>query len=159
MMQVAESYMGELVHKGLVQVRSNEVESSLTKFEYCSLHDIMKDLAQCQAKLEFFSALIDLRKGYDFNLNPSVDFRSGYSRQLVVRFDEGYASEAANSYFVKKTHEQYRSLILVNEFRTRSLPPVLLSHMHAANFRFVRVFSLEKIKFDRQTDRIKLEGY
>ncbi|XP_017240039.2 probable disease resistance RPP8-like protein 2 [Daucus carota subsp. sativus] len=48
MMQVAESYMGELVHRSMVQVTFQEVESSPTKIKYSFLHDLMRDLSLSQ---------------------------------------------------------------------------------------------------------------
>ena len=45
MMQVAESYLGELLHRSMAQVIfDDDLESSFTKFKSCSLHDLMRDL-------------------------------------------------------------------------------------------------------------------
>ncbi|XP_074356790.1 putative disease resistance protein At1g50180 [Apium graveolens] len=118
MMQVAESYMGELVHKSMVQVKYNNVESSLTKFKSCSLHDLMRELSLNQAKKEDLYKVVDLREG-DNHLKATVDMRSADTRQLVVYFDERHTSKQVNHYFGKKANQQrYRSVLLFNEFRT-----------------------------------------
>lgn len=133
MMQVAESYMGELVHKSMVQVKFGSVESSVTKFESCSLHDLMRDMALSKAKVEDFYEIIDLREGNDYNLIPCENSRPAYARQLVVYSDVGNMRKKANSYFVKNANQQrYRSMLVFSEFKPRSL--------HVANFRLLRVF-------------------
>ena len=73
MMQVAESYMGELVHKSMVQVRFDDSDSSLTKFKSCSLHDLMRDLSLSKAKEEHFFKTIDLREENDTHLSVFPD--------------------------------------------------------------------------------------
>ncbi|XP_074361218.1 putative disease resistance protein At1g58400 [Apium graveolens] len=150
MMQVAESYMGELVHKCLVQVKYYEVG----KFESCSLHDIMRDLSLSQAKANDFFEVVDLREGNDFDPNPSGDL-TGYGRQLAVHYNASHASDQAMSYFVKKTNQQrYRSMILLTKSRAGTLSPVLSAHVFS--FKLLRVFSLEAVDFDGDTPVFKL---
>ncbi|XP_063942483.1 protein RECOGNITION OF PERONOSPORA PARASITICA 7 isoform X1 [Daucus carota subsp. sativus] len=141
MMQVAESYLGELVHRSMVQVKFNN-EKSFINFKSCSLHDLMRDLSISQAEAEEFFKVIDLREKKDFHLSPLADFKPSNTRQLVVHFDDGYRGKRSHPYFSKKFNQQkYRSVLLFNELGTRSLPPALGSCI--ANFRFVRVLSLE----------------
>uniref|UniRef100_A0A166CNG0 Disease resistance R13L4/SHOC-2-like LRR domain-containing protein n=1 Tax=Daucus carota subsp. sativus TaxID=79200 RepID=A0A166CNG0_DAUCS len=103
MIQVAESYMGELVHRSMVQVRFNNVKSSPTKFE-------------------------------DYSRNTT---------RLVINLDEEYSRKKVNYYFSKKRDKKcYRSILLLGQFGARSLPRSLGSHV--ANFRFLKVFSVEK---------------
>ena len=150
MMQVAESYLGELVHRSMVQVKHNDMESSLTKFKSCSLHDLMRDLSLSQAKEEDLYKVIDLREKNYSHLNASVGSRAAATRQLVVYFDEEHTSKPANPSFGKKANQQrYRSMLLFNEFKSRSVPPVFSSDV--ANFRLLRVFALEEVQFDKQT--------
>ncbi|XP_074357939.1 putative disease resistance RPP8-like protein 2 [Apium graveolens] len=143
MMQVAESYLGELVHRSMVQVRFSDVESFIN-FESCSLHDLMRDLAISQAEAEDFFKAIELREKTDSRLSALVDSRSSDTRQLVVNFDDGYRStEKGYHYFGKKADQQMcRSLLLLNKVGIRSLPPALGSQQ-IANFRCLRVLSLE----------------
>ncbi|XP_074357729.1 putative disease resistance protein At1g50180 [Apium graveolens] len=140
MMQVAESYMGELVHRSMVQVRSNDdLESSLTKFKSCSLHDLMRDLCLSKAKKEDFFEAIDLRGRNDFHL-PVL----AYTRQLVVHCHGKYSSKEAKSIISKKrNHQQYRSMLLMNGAECISLKPVL--GLHFANFRLLRVLALDNV--------------
>nr|XP_017234618.1 PREDICTED: LOW QUALITY PROTEIN: probable disease resistance protein At1g58602 [Daucus carota subsp. sativus] len=141
MIQVAESYMGELVHRNMVQVRFNDVESSLTKFESCSLHDLMRDMSLIQAKAEDFFEVIHFQSGNEFHLKSTTESRSASTR-VVIRLDEEYSSKEANYYFTKKRNEEcYRSILLLGKFGARSLPQALGSHV--ANFRFLKVFSVE----------------
>nr|XP_017233057.1 PREDICTED: LOW QUALITY PROTEIN: probable disease resistance RPP8-like protein 2 [Daucus carota subsp. sativus] len=141
MIQVAESYMGELVHRNMVQVRFNDVESSLTKFEYCSLHDLMRDMSLIQAKAEDFFEEIHFQSGNEFHLKSTTESRSASTR-VVIRLDEEYSSKEANYYFSKKRNQKcYRSILLLCEFGARSLPRAL--GLHFANFRFLKVFSVE----------------
>ncbi|XP_074376187.1 putative disease resistance RPP8-like protein 2 [Apium graveolens] len=141
MMQVAESYLGELVHMSMVQVKINDVKSFIN-FESCSLHDLMRDLAISHAEAEEFFKVIDLQTKTDSHLGASADFRYSNTRQLVVHFDDGYKSKKSYHYFGKKANQQrYRSILLLNKVGTRSLPPELGSHI--ANFRCLRVLSLE----------------
>lgn len=110
----------------------------------------MRYLSLSKAKLEDFFEVAYLPETNEFDMSPPTDFSSAYTRQLVVYSDEGHISRKANSYFVKKANrQQYRSLLLFNDFVMRSLPPVLGSHV--ANFRLLRVFSLEKVEVDRRT--------
>ncbi|XP_017240029.1 putative disease resistance protein At1g59780 [Daucus carota subsp. sativus] len=147
MMQVAESYMGELVHRSMVQVTFQDMENSRTKIRSSSLHDLMRDLSLSQAKAEDFSEVIDLREGNNFHLNPSADFRSDDTRQLVVYYDEEHISKQIKSYFVKKCkQQQYRSMLLFGDGAYTDLPKVVGSHV--ANFRFLRVFSVENAEVD-----------
>ncbi|XP_063946239.1 probable disease resistance RPP8-like protein 2 [Daucus carota subsp. sativus] len=147
MMQVAESYMGELVHRSMVQVRYEDIENSHRKIKSSSLHDLMRDLSLSQAKAEDFSEVIDLREGSDFHLNPSADFRSVDTRQLVVYYDKERISKQMKSYFVKKCkQQQYRSMLLFGDGAYTDLPKVVRSHV--ANFRFLRVFSMENAAVD-----------
>nr|XP_017240028.1 PREDICTED: putative disease resistance protein At1g50180 [Daucus carota subsp. sativus] len=113
MMQVAESYMGELVHRSMVQVTYQDMENSCTKIKSSSLHDLMRDLSLYQAKAEDFFEVLDLRKRNDLHPTPSTDFRWPL------------------------------------------LPKVVGSHV--ANFRFLRVFSLENAKVDGFDGLGKLE--
>ncbi|XP_063942557.1 probable disease resistance protein At1g59620 [Daucus carota subsp. sativus] len=141
MIQVAESYMGELVQRSMVQVRFNNVESSLTKFEDCSLHDLMRDMSLLQAKAEDFFEEIHFQSGNEFHLKSTTESRSASTR-VVIHLGEEYSSKKANYYFSKKRNEKcYRSILLLGEFGTRSLPWALGSHV--ANFRFLKVFSVE----------------
>nr|XP_017234608.1 PREDICTED: probable disease resistance protein RF45 [Daucus carota subsp. sativus] len=141
MIQVAESYMGELVHRNMVQVRFNDVESSLTKFESCSLHDLMRDMSLIQAKAEDFFEVIHFQSGNEFHLKSTTESRSASTR-VVIRLDEEYSSKEANYYFTKKRNQKcYRSILLLCEFGARSLPRAL--GLHFANFRFLKVFSVE----------------
>ncbi|KAL1826396.1 hypothetical protein ACET3Z_004808 [Daucus carota] len=144
MIQVAESYMGELVHRSMVQVRFNNVESSLTKFKDCSLHDLMRDMSLIQAKAEDFFEEIHFQSGNQFHLKSTADLRSASTR-VVIRLDEEYSSKEANYYFTKKRNQKcYRSILLLcefGEFGARSLPRALGSHI--AYFRFLKVFSVE----------------
>ncbi|WOG83441.1 hypothetical protein DCAR_0102616 [Daucus carota subsp. sativus] len=147
MMQVAESYMGELIHRSMVQVTFEDMENSRTKIKSSSLHDLMRDLSLFQAKVEDFSEVIDLREGNDFQFNPSADLRSIDSRQLVVYYDEEHISKQSKSYFVKRSNEQqYRSMLLFNDGVFTCLPKVVGSHV--ANFRFLRVFCMENAEVD-----------
>ncbi|WOG94597.1 hypothetical protein DCAR_0313893 [Daucus carota subsp. sativus] len=151
MMQVAESYMGELVHRSMVQVTYQDMENSCTKIKSSSLHDLMRDLSLYQAKAEDFFEVLDLRKRNDLHPTPSTDFRSVDTQQLVVYYDEVQISKEIESYFVKKSDQQYRSMFLLSDgvftcFRWPLLPKVVGSHV--ANFRFLRVFSLENAKVD-----------
>nr|XP_017231913.1 PREDICTED: probable disease resistance protein At1g58602 [Daucus carota subsp. sativus] len=140
MTQVAESYMGELVQRSMVQVTFNNVESSLTKFKDCSLHDLMRDMSLIQAKAEDFFEVIHFQSGNEFHLK-SADSRSAYTR-LVIHLDEEYSSKKANYYFSKKGNQKiYRSMLFIGDFGRRSLPRALGSHV--GNFRFLKVFSVE----------------
>ncbi|KAL1825714.1 hypothetical protein ACET3Z_012492 [Daucus carota] len=147
MMQVAESYMGELVHRSMVQVTYEDMENSHTKIKSSSLHDLMRDLSLSQAKAEDFFEVLDLRKGNDFHLNPSADFRSVDTRQLVVYYDEEHICKQSKSYFVKKCKkQQYRSMLLFGDGVYTDLPKVVGSRV--ANFRFLRVFSIKNAAVD-----------
>ena len=67
----------------------------------------MRDLSLSQAKAEDFFEVIDLREGKDFHLNPSADFRSADTRQLVVYYGwEQHISKQIKLYFVKKCKQQ-----------------------------------------------------
>nr|XP_017233048.1 PREDICTED: probable disease resistance protein At1g58602 [Daucus carota subsp. sativus] len=141
MIQVAESYMGELVHRSMVQERFNDVESALTKFKACSLHDLMRDMSLIQAKAEDFFDDTHFQSGNEFHLKSTAESRSAYTR-LVIHLDEEYSSKKANSYFSKKGNKKrYRSMLFLGDFGPESLPRALGSHN--ANFRFLKVFSLE----------------
>ncbi|WOG94600.1 hypothetical protein DCAR_0313896 [Daucus carota subsp. sativus] len=123
------------------------MENSRTKIRSSSLHDLMRDLSLSQAKAEDFSEVIDLREGNNFHLNPSADFRSDDTRQLVVYYDEEHISKQIKSYFVKKCkQQQYRSMLLFGDGAYTDLPKVVGSHV--ANFRFLRVFSVENAEVD-----------
>ncbi|XP_074361217.1 putative disease resistance protein At1g59620 isoform X2 [Apium graveolens] len=147
MMQVAESYMGELVHRSMVQVRFNDLESSLTKFKSCSLHDLMRDLSLSKAKAEEFSVAIDLRDGNDIHQNRSVVSLIAYTRQLVVYYD----GNKANSYFIKKPkYQQNRSLLLTNVITEYESHPLRLGS-YFANFKLLRVLSLKNVRHRRRS--------
>ncbi|XP_017233012.1 putative disease resistance protein At1g50180 [Daucus carota subsp. sativus] len=153
MMQVAESYMGELVHKSMVQVRFDDSDSSLTKFKSCSLHDLMRDLSLSKAKEEHFFKTIDIREENDTHLSVFPD-----TRQLVVYSEGNYRSKKPNSYFVKiLNHQKHRSVLLMNMStnRSRFLPAHVGSHF--ANFRLLRVLSLEYYWVHQQTASRMLE--
>ncbi|KAL1825749.1 hypothetical protein ACET3Z_012527 [Daucus carota] len=142
MMQVAESYMGELVHRSMVQVTYEDMENSRTKIKSSSLHDLMRDLSLYQAKAEDFFEVLDLRKRNDFHLSPLADLRSVDTEQLVVYYDTKHVSKQIKSYFVKKCkQQQYRSMLLFGDGAYTNLPKVVGSHV--ANLRFLRVFSWE----------------
>ncbi|XP_074356798.1 putative disease resistance protein At1g59620 [Apium graveolens] len=148
MMQVAESYMGELVHRSMVQVTFNDLGSSLMKFKSCSLHDLMRELSLFQAKAEDFFEKINLQEGNDLHLNSSVVSLIANARQLVVYHDTG---TKASSYITKKPkHLQYRSILLlkVDEHKGR-LPRLPSSYL--ANFKLLRVLALEKTRPGRQS--------
>ncbi|WOG94602.1 hypothetical protein DCAR_0313898 [Daucus carota subsp. sativus] len=108
------------------------MENSHTKIKYTFLHDLMRDLSLSQAKTEDFFEVLDLRKGNDVHLNPSADFRSVDTRQLetnwILLCQEMQATE-------------YRSMLLFSDGFHTDLPKVVGSHV--ANFRFLRVFSME----------------
>ncbi|XP_074358103.1 putative disease resistance protein At1g59620 [Apium graveolens] len=146
MMQVAESYMGELVHRSMVQVRFNDLESSLTKFKSCSLHDLMRDLSLSQAKAEDFFKVIDTGEGNDLNLNRSVISREAKTRQLVFYLKSGVE---ANSYFTKKlNHQQYRSILFLDR---EDESQQLRLGLYLANFKLLRVLSLERVTHSRRS--------
>ncbi|XP_074357055.1 putative disease resistance RPP8-like protein 4 isoform X1 [Apium graveolens] len=148
MMQVAESYMGELVHRSMVQVRFNDLESSLTKFNSCSLHDLMRDLSLSQAKAEDFFKVIDIGEGNDLNLNHFDVSHIGKTRQLVFYQKRGVE---ANSYFIKKPrYQQYRSLLLTNVIAEYESQPLRLGS-YLANFKLLRVLSLENVTHNRRS--------
>ncbi|XP_074357292.1 putative disease resistance protein RXW24L [Apium graveolens] len=147
MMQVAESYMGELVHRSMVQVRFNDLESSFTKFRSYSLHDLMRDLSLSKAKKEEFFEAVDLRGGNEFHQNHSVVSLISNARQLVVYHKIG---KKANSYFTKKpNHQQYRSMLILIVDGYRSRPRRLGSYF--ANFKLLRVLAIENIRHCRQS--------
>ncbi|WOG86185.1 hypothetical protein DCAR_0205386 [Daucus carota subsp. sativus] len=135
MMQVAESYMGELVHKSMVQVSFDDSGSLLTKFKSFSLHDLVRDLSVSQGKAEDFLEAINLQDGSDLHLS-----KFAYTRQLVVHYDDEYRSKK------KCNHQPYRSSLRMNG---DSLTQILGSHL--ANFRLLRILDLENIYLDRQT--------
>ncbi|XP_074357427.1 putative disease resistance protein RXW24L isoform X1 [Apium graveolens] len=146
MMQVAESYMGELVHRSMVQVRFNDLESSLTKFNSCSLHDLMRDLSLFQAKADEFFETIDLRGGNGTHPNSSGVSQVAKTRQLVVYHERGITT---SPYFFKKpNHQQYRSILHLNIDSYESLSPPPGSYL--ANFKLLRVLALENIRLGRQ---------
>nr|XP_017239146.1 PREDICTED: probable disease resistance protein RF9 isoform X2 [Daucus carota subsp. sativus] len=152
MMQVAESYMGELVHRSMVQVRYEDMGNSHTKIKSASLHDLMRDLSLSRAIAEGFFEVLDLRKRNDFHLNPSADLRSVDTRQLVVYYHKKHITKQIKSYFVKKfKQQQYRSMLLFSNGVYTSLTYPLLPKVvgsHVANFRFLRVFSMENAAVD-----------
>lgn len=61
------------------------MESSLTKFKDCSLHDLMRDMSLIQAKGEDFFEEIHLQSGHEFHLKSTSDSRPAYTR-LVDSF-------------------------------------------------------------------------
>ncbi|KAL8127746.1 hypothetical protein AgCh_014611 [Apium graveolens] len=148
MIQVAESYLGELVHRSMVQVRLNVLESSLTKFNSCSLHDLMRDLSLFQAKAEDFFEAIDIGEGNDLNLNNCFDVaRVAKTRQLVFYDKRGVE---ATSYFTKKpNHQQYRSILFRNMVGFNSQP--LRLGLYISYFKLLRILSLEDIRHGRQS--------
>ncbi|XP_074357293.1 putative disease resistance protein RXW24L [Apium graveolens] len=140
MMQVAESYMGELVHRSMVQVRFNDLKSSVTKFKSCSLHDLMRDLSLFRAKTEDFFETIDLRE--DFHFNSSVVSPIANARQLVVCYGKKLPGKEANSYFIKKlNHQQHRSILFVNVDGHRSWRLPLGPSF--SSFKLLRVLALD----------------
>ncbi|XP_074364270.1 putative disease resistance protein RXW24L [Apium graveolens] len=148
MMQVAESYMGELVHRSMVQVRFNDLGSSLTKFKSCSLHDLMRDLSLFQAKGEDFFEAIDIGEGNDLNLNHYDVSRVAKTRQLVF-YDKRVVE--ANSYFTgKPNHQQYRSILFRNVDREDESQQLRLG-LYLANFKLLRVLSLENVTHSRRS--------
>ncbi|XP_074333012.1 putative disease resistance protein At1g59620 [Apium graveolens] len=154
LMQVAESYMGELVHRSMVQVRFKDLESSRMKFRSCFLHDLMRDLSLSKAKEGDFFRTVDLEEGNDLNLNRSVVPRVAKTRQLVFYQKKGIE---ANFYFTKKpNHQQYRSILLRNVDGHESQP--LRLGLYFANFKLLRVLALENVWHSRQSCLGKLFG-
>ncbi|XP_074356792.1 putative disease resistance protein RXW24L [Apium graveolens] len=150
MMQVAESYMGELVHRSMVQVRFNDLKSTFTKYKSCSLHDLMRDLSLSQAKAGDLHEAIDIREGNDFHLNRSVVSTVANTRQLVVYYENNFWSKQSHSYFIRKpNHRQYRSILLLNVDGQFSYSLKLGSYF--ANFKLLRVLALENLWHSRQS--------
>ncbi|CAI9118109.1 OLC1v1019628C1 [Oldenlandia corymbosa var. corymbosa] len=54
MMELAERYLEELGHRGMVQLQGSERPGMITKFSSCRLHDLMRDFCLIQAEEERF---------------------------------------------------------------------------------------------------------
>ncbi|XP_074359562.1 putative disease resistance protein At1g50180 [Apium graveolens] len=146
MMEVAESYMGELVHKSMVQVKFGEDAGSQGKFKSCRLHDLMRDLSLSIAKEEDFFKTINLQKLNDNPFDPSLELT--LTRQVVVYSDaEMHKSIKDNPIHVNIANKRrLRSLSYVHESFTRTTSREL--GWNVANFRLLRVFSMEGVVFD-----------
>ncbi|XP_017233010.1 protein RECOGNITION OF PERONOSPORA PARASITICA 7 [Daucus carota subsp. sativus] len=128
MMQVAESYMGELLHKSMVQVRFDDSEYLLRKLKSFSLHDLMRDLSVSQGKAEDFLNEIKLQDGNGLHLS-----KFAYTRKLVGQYcDHRYGST--------------RSMLLNDD---RILTQTLGSHL--ANYRLLRVLCLDGVLLGRHS--------
>ncbi|KAL1826276.1 hypothetical protein ACET3Z_004688 [Daucus carota] len=138
MMQVAESYMGELVHKSMVRVRLDDWGSLLTKYKSFSLHDLMRDLSLSKAKEEDFYEVIVHGRGNDFNLS-----QVSYTKQLVVCCDRYYTSKKTRpNIFKNPNHQKYQSMIIMDGAEFVSSTQVL----RVANFKWLRVLALDNTK-------------
>ncbi|XP_074358888.1 putative disease resistance protein At1g50180 [Apium graveolens] len=148
MMEVAESYMGELVHKSMVQVKLENTPFSQRKFESCRLHDLMRDLSLYIAKREDYFEVINLQKLNDFHADPVVDL--AYTRQVVIHSQVGeYESINDNPFHVSKANKRrLRSLLLFpceSTTRWSSWNYTETLRWNVAHFRFLRVFALEDV--------------
>nr|XP_017243167.1 PREDICTED: probable disease resistance protein RF9 isoform X1 [Daucus carota subsp. sativus] len=149
LMQVAESYMGELVHKSMVQVIYEDDIYSQRKFKSCLLHDLMRDLSMSIAKGEDFFKVANIREVNDFPFDPSLQLASSSPRQLVIYLDAvRYKSIKYLPFLVNKYNQRrVRSVLL---FANNAFPTILVSHV--ANFRFLRVFALEGVDLNKQSE-------
>ncbi|XP_074335492.1 putative disease resistance protein At1g50180 [Apium graveolens] len=150
MMEVAESYLAELVHKSMVQANFEEVESSLRKFKSCRLHDLMRDMSISQAEHEQFFKVVDIGKGNNYYLDKSLDTLPG-TRRFVNYFNGGNLSDKATPLHLNKANSKHlRSILCIDDYQNASLVASTF-RSHIAHFKLLRVLALEGVKIVKQT--------
>lgn len=150
MMEVAESYLGEMVHKSMVQVKFGDATDLLRKFKSCRLHDIMRDLSLHIAKREDFFEVINLQKINDVHYDSSVEL--AYTRQVVVySCAREFTSIKDNHIQVNKASKRrLRSLMYFHDKSPTTMRVPRHSEKLAwnvAHSRFLRIFVLEGTMF------------
>jgi hypothetical protein len=139
MMDVAESYLGELAQRSMVQVQLNDEEGyEFKKFTSCRMHDIIRDLCLSKAKEEdFFHSSIDLD-----NQNGVGSTSSSISARRVVIYFKG---DDVDGIPVSTYSPRLRSLLIVNDGWSppdRLLPRMVKSHL--SDFKLLRSLAIQR---------------
>jgi hypothetical protein len=141
MMDVAESYLGELAQRTMVQVQLNDGQGyEFKKFNSCRMHDMMRELCLSKAKEEDFFQTVDLEN----EDGVGSDSSSISARRAVIYFksqDFGSSVVSIN----KKSGRRLRSLLLLNDGETTyagRMPRMVKSHL--SDFRLLRSLAIEQ---------------
>ncbi|KAA8527790.1 hypothetical protein F0562_035341 [Nyssa sinensis] len=143
MMDVAERYLGELAQRYMVQVQIDELSG---RFEYCRLHDLMRDLCVLKAKEENFLKVIDFR--HEKELPDSFSTSSiGRIRRVSI-----FLGEDQDKYVLPEeiTARHLRSVIFFvpNRYLGVPMPRMLKSHLNS--FKLLRVLDLDRILYSKK---------
>lgn len=157
MMEVAESYMGELSHRCMIQVEFEEDESSVRKFKSCCLHDCMRDLSLKKAKEEDFFKVLDIHNRNNHEVGE-LSSSSNYTRRLVISPGYEANSDDVQIIYDKEVGQHLRSLLLTNFVQWEWKPPIpVVAGFHPSNLKYLRILALEgiQLEFKLKRNRIK----
>lgn len=148
MMNVAERYLGELVHRCMIQVQLEDEESHFRKYRSCHMHDLMRDLCVLKAKEEDFFRAIGFGVKNDLELDDSSSSSTigNRTRRIVICYDDKDSSNRHVS-LGKKTSQRLRSFIFLYpsvKYVIGHMPRIIRSDLK--DFKLLRVLVVEGIK-------------
>ncbi|KAL8103950.1 putative disease resistance protein RXW24L [Apium graveolens] len=111
-LDVAESYLDELAHRSLVQGKKSEnKEFSWSKYETCSVHDLIRDLCLAKAKEEKFIKVIHLQSESENESSASIARRlciSPYNEYMLKPYAKDMTAHV-RSLFVRNKSDIFES--------------------------------------------------
>jgi hypothetical protein len=144
MMDIAESYLGELAQRSMVQVQLNDKQGyEFKRFYSCHMHDMIRDLCLSKAKEEhFFHSSIDVD-----NQNGIASASSSMSTaRRVVIYSEG---DNVGGIPVSTYSPQLRSLRIYKSSDGRP-PRIMKSHL--SDFKLLRSLAIERFNYSDDSD-------
>ncbi|CDO99266.1 unnamed protein product [Coffea canephora] len=143
MMDIAESYLGELAKRCMVQVQQvtvadGEALLSPRKFWSCHLHDLMRDFCIAKAREENFLKVFGYQHGNEVELAGSTSSSTGNIHRHVIYLGDQDASNYAQE---GETTKHLRTLLFCLE-NSKNSPKLPIGHLI-----HLRYLSLRSSKF------------
>ncbi|KAL8111504.1 putative disease resistance protein At1g50180 [Apium graveolens] len=105
LLEIAESFMDELAHRSLVQVKKRKNEGkSWSKYKTCSVHDLIRDFCLSKAMEENFIKVVHSQLPSEDELRASIARRlciNSYNESMLRTCDKDMISHVRSLFIVK----------------------------------------------------------
>ncbi|KAL8111505.1 hypothetical protein AgCh_019277 [Apium graveolens] len=140
LLDVAESFLDELTHRSLVQVKKNEDKgNSWSKYKTCSVHDLVRDLCLSKAEEENFIKVIHSKPERENEYRARRLCINSFNESLLKLYDDDTVSHF-RSLFVATPSPGLRKAECMWPNKILSLE----------NLKLLRIFRAQHFKFTKQ---------
>ncbi|KAL0456938.1 UNVERIFIED_CONTAM: putative disease resistance protein [Sesamum latifolium] len=139
---VVQSYVTKLADRSMVELHHEGEARTITRFQYCQLNELMRDLSLLKNKHECFFKVVDFVRGSQLVLDSSSSSSECRTHRVAMNFDE--CEEGC--VFPLTDDEKMHVRVLLCSAKKKQVWPRELSSL--AKFKYLRILDFNGFNFD-----------